>query len=99
MKISRTWITGKPQGGYLASVVMEIEAGPFRFQLRGMRLVALKGKTRLVMPNIKKGREGEWVDLISPLNQETRDLLEEAAVTAWARSGPPQGLRDVLETL
>lgn len=98
MKIVRTWITGKPQGVYLASVSMEIEANGCRLQIRGMRLISLKGKTRLIMPN-QKNKSGEWMDVICPLNQETRDLLEEAAVGAFSKAWPPEGLSELLESV
>ncbi len=88
MKVIRSWVTGKPQGNYLASIALEVEfVGGFRFQFRGMRLVVTDGRTVLAMAN-HKNPQGHWQELVIPLNQETRDVLEEAAIGAWTRSNP-----------
>jgi DNA-binding cell septation regulator SpoVG len=102
MKPVRVWVTGKPNGqGYLASVTMDLEmAGGFLIQLRGMRLIETKEKKIvLAMPNIKDGR-GNWQTIVSPLNQATRDVLENAALDEWKKLWPdPQSLNDLLEPL
>ena len=88
MRVLRSWVTGRPQGSYLASVALEIEFnGGFRMQICGMRLVKTEGRTVLAMPN-HRGPQGNWRDIVVPLNQQTRDVLEEAAISAWTRSGP-----------
>lgn len=101
MKASKVWVTGKPNGqGYLASVAMDLEiGGGFLIQLRGMRLIETKEKkVVLVMPNIKDAR-GQWQSIFSPLNQQTRDVLESAALDEWKRLWPDPDLREVLEGL
>ena len=97
----KVWVTGKPNGnGYLASVAMDLEiAGGFLIQLRGMRLIETKDrKIVLVMPNIKDSR-GQWQTIFSPLNQETRDILEFAALEEWKKLWPNPELREVFEGL
>lgn len=97
MKVARSWVTGKPQGNYLASISLEIEFhGGFRIQIRGMRLVLTEGRTVLAMPN-HRGPQGNWHDIIIPLNQNTRDVLEEAAILAWTRTNPPEELMNRME--
>ena len=97
MKIIRTWVTGRPQGNYLASIALEVEfQGGYRFQFRGMRLVLTEGRTVLAMAN-HKGPQCNWQDIVIPLNQETRDVLEEAAIGAWRRSNPPEHLMELSE--
>jgi DNA-binding cell septation regulator SpoVG len=87
VKVLKSWITGRPKDNYLASVALEIEFhGGFKIQIRGMRLVKTDGRTALAMPN-HKSANGSWSDLIIPLNQTTRDVLEEAAIAAWSRQG------------
>lgn len=87
MKIIKAWITGKPTGNYLSSVALEVEwQDGTRLQLRGMRLVRADGRICLAMAN-HKGANGNWTDLVVPLNQQTRDVLEEAAIAAWTKSG------------
>lgn len=101
MKPVKVWVTGRPNNqGYLASVAMDIEiAGGFLIQVRGMRLIETKErKVVLVMPNIKDSK-GTWQTIFSPLNQETRDVLETAAIDEWRRLWPDPELRDVLESL
>ncbi len=97
MKVIKSWVTGRPQGTYVASIALEIEFhGGYRFQIRGMRLVETNGKIALAMPN-HKNPQGSWLDLVIPLNQETRDVLEEAAISAWHKSGPPDHLLDLVD--
>lgn len=101
MKPLRVWVTGKPNGqGYLASVAMDVEIiGGYLIQLRGMRLIETKErKVVLVMPNIKDAR-GQWQTIFSPLNQQTRDVLEGAAIGEWERLWPNPEIRDMLEPL
>lgn len=101
MKPLRVWVTGKPNGqGYLASVAMDLEiVGGFLIQLRGMRLIETKErKVVLVMPNIKDSRN-QWQTIFSPLNQQTRDVLENAALDEWKRLWPNPEIRDMLEPL
>ncbi len=88
MKVLTSWVTGRPQGNYLASVALEVEFhGGFRIQIRGMRLVRTdEGRTALAMPN-HRGPQGNWHDIVIPLNQYTRDVLEEAAISAWTKQG------------
>ena len=89
LKVLKSWVTGRPQGNYLASVALEVEFhGGFKIQIRGMRLVLTEGRTCLAMPN-HKGPQGNWHDIVIPLNQSTRDVLEEAAISAWTKSNPP----------
>jgi len=101
LKPVRVWVTGRPNGqGYLASVSMDLEIqGGFLIQVRGMRLIETKEKkVTLAMPNIKDGR-GQWQSVFSPLNQATRDVLEDAALTEWKKQWPDPELRDLLEPL
>ena len=100
MKILKSWVTGRPNGhGYLASVTMDVEFhGGFLFQFRGMRLIETKEKkVVLVMPNIKDSK-GAWQTVFSPLNQNTRDILEGVAIDTWKKQWPTD-LRDFLEPL
>lgn len=86
VKVLKSWVTGRPSGNYLASIVLEVEfRGGFRVQFRGMRLVKTEGRTILAMPN-HKGPHGNWHDIIV-LDQPTRDVFEEAAITAWTKQG------------
>ncbi len=99
----RVWITGRPNGqGYLASVAMDVEiSGGFLIQISGMRLIETKEKKIvLVMPNVKDAA-GKWKTVFSPLNQPTRDVLENAALDHWKRTwaNERQGLRDVFEPI
>ena len=99
MKVARVFVTGthNPKGGYLASVLFELASGPYRFQVNGFRLVALNSGVRLINPNIKNAR-GDWKDIFFPCNQETKELLEQAALEAWRRI-KGQEVRDLLEPL
>ena len=101
MKPTKVWVTGKPNGqGYLASVSMDVETGEgLLLQLCGMRLIETKErKIVLVMPNIKNSR-GQWQTIFSPLNQATRDILENAALDEWKRLWPNPDLRELFEPL
>ena len=101
MKVTKTWVTGRPNGqGYLASVTMDVEFhGGFLIQLRGMRLIQTKErKVVLVMPNVK-GKDDTWQNIFTPQNQLTRDTLHEAAIAAWEKQWPDPDLREMLEPL
>lgn len=87
MKVLKSWVTGRPKDNYLASIALEIEwPDGTKLQLRGMRLIKADGRVCLAMAN-HKSAQGSWHDLVVPLNQQTRDVLEEAAIAAWSRQG------------
>lgn len=101
MKVAKVFVTGRPNNqGYLASVSMDLEIpGGFLVQVRGMRLIETKEqKVVLVMPNIKAAN-GSWQTIFSPLNQATRDVLENAAIEEWNKLWPNPDIRDMLEPL
>lgn len=101
MKVTRTWVTGKPNGqGYLATVSMDVESEcGLALQIRGMRLIETKDRgISLVMPNIKDSK-GRWQAIVSSLNSATDECLESAAVKEWKRLWPNPELRDMLDPL
>lgn len=101
MKVTKAWVTGKPNGqGYLASVAMDVEfQGGFIIQIRGMRLIETKDrKVVLAMPNIKDSK-GNWQNIFSPLNPATRAGLEEAAIEEWKKLWPNPELREMFDPL
>ena len=83
IEIERVYITGRPQDSYLASVAMEIKAGPHKFYFGGMRIIMLKGKRELVMPS--RRTPGGWKTTMHPLNEETREVLQKAALLEYDR--------------
>ena len=94
--IRKVWITGRPAGNYLATVAMEIQIGEFKLQIRGMRLIEVKGKRVLAFPSHKI--EDQWRDLVYPMTQDTREAFTKAAVAEYARQRTNE-VRDLLEPL
>jgi len=90
MQVVKTWITGSPKGEYICSVTMEIQSGPYRLQLSGMRIIQAHNRRILAMPSRKLG--DRWSDLVHPLDQKTRNMLETAALEYYDNHYGPNGL-------
>lgn len=54
------------------------------FIIRGLRVIEGENKTFVAMPS-RKDKNGESHDIVHPLNQETRDMFNEAVIGAYKK--------------
>ena len=90
MQVTKTYITGSPNGEYLCSVTMEFESGPYKFQISGMRIIQTNERRILAMPSRRVGEK--WADLLHPMDQQTRDFLEKTALEHYDNNFGPNAL-------
>lgn len=77
---------GAPDGGFLAVATVEVSWGLHEMLFRGFRVIARKDGTgeMLAMPSRKNSR-GSHVEIIRLLNDETRQLFEDAILGEYKR--------------
>jgi DNA-binding cell septation regulator SpoVG len=77
---------GSATRGYLGIATIDVEWGIHAMQFRGMRIIKRKDSDGLMlaMPS-RKNKAGEHTEIVRPVNDETRQLLEESILGEYER--------------